>query len=713
MITNTGKNIIGKYLLGNAPAYASYIALGCGAKPGTFASEDLRTLVNCFSEYWLVPGSTPDVDYNPRKFFIIDPTNDLPDTILGATLTMNPVAVDNNDVFDNNGRFSQSVTTTVVAYSNDDYPLNGDSSSHYKSITVSTDLEEYLYQANVVIRSNLEKQTMDFEMFRVPISSRGYITENGINKIVLTSELPTEERYEISEIGVYSAGANDEAGSYDSKVIFAFSEQEDWQLSAGNSTTSPSATSITFPIILDKLTTNDDAFNTQASAAYAIQTNSNNTAFYTTARESRYERPRFLNNTYLMNGSNSHILNSKTYSGTLSSTTSAVGTLSSGGAYATNTFVCNVNSGTISVGQSVTITSGTGTFALNTYVSAVSTVSGVATVTLSANIEVELSAGAQITFKSSQITGISSTTGLYVGMELRKIGGTGVFGGTALITNIDSPSQITIQTFTANTAGTIVFLIMDATLSIANTATGSTEISNKYLLLNTQRVDLSRNSSSDLLKLAFTVINRDTDSGNPDNVRVVVKFSNSDGSQYASFGAEALASDYDYAGNRYFVITKALSELEYSSTFSWNVMTKAEIYTSAIRNIVISNKQRTGNKVTLTSSGHELYAGDIVTVRGMGSPLDGTFVISEVSPTTFSYLTTTSGTIASTAAVGYVEASTTDFWIALDAFRLENISTNNPLYGLIGYSVVNGTEALVKNANSTNYIEFRFALDVL
>jgi hypothetical protein len=33
MITNTGKTIIGKYLLGQAPAYASYIAVGCGATP--------------------------------------------------------------------------------------------------------------------------------------------------------------------------------------------------------------------------------------------------------------------------------------------------------------------------------------------------------------------------------------------------------------------------------------------------------------------------------------------------------------------------------------------------------------------------------------------------------------------------------------------------------------------------------------------------------
>ncbi len=33
MITNTGKSIMAKYLVGQAPAYASHIAIGCGAKP--------------------------------------------------------------------------------------------------------------------------------------------------------------------------------------------------------------------------------------------------------------------------------------------------------------------------------------------------------------------------------------------------------------------------------------------------------------------------------------------------------------------------------------------------------------------------------------------------------------------------------------------------------------------------------------------------------
>ena len=42
MITNSGKSIIAKYLIGQAPAYASYIAVGCGAQTLNIedASED-------------------------------------------------------------------------------------------------------------------------------------------------------------------------------------------------------------------------------------------------------------------------------------------------------------------------------------------------------------------------------------------------------------------------------------------------------------------------------------------------------------------------------------------------------------------------------------------------------------------------------------------------------------------------------------------------
>jgi hypothetical protein len=183
MITNTGKTIIGKYLLGQAPAYASYISVGCGATP------------------------------------------------LGV----------------------------------------GDSMGDYSP-----------------------KTNLDFEMFRVPISSRGFVNENGVDKIVFTAELPTEERYEISEIGIYSAGSNPSAGAYDSKTIFAFSQTENWQYH----TTSAVGGISTFLGALDA-PLNDNVISV---ANPVFQTNADNSTFFKSPRVERYERARFLNNVILIKG---------------------------------------------------------------------------------------------------------------------------------------------------------------------------------------------------------------------------------------------------------------------------------------------------------------------------------------------------------------------------------------------------------------------------
>jgi hypothetical protein len=136
-------------------------------------------------------------------------------------------------------------------------------------------------------------------MFRVPISSRGFVNENGINKIVLTAELPTEERYEISEVGLYSAGSNPSAGVYDSKTIFAFTSTENWQYSTSVSTTAIDS----FSAPLD----DPDDDNIIAVADPVFQTNADNSIFFKTSRALRYERCRFLNNIICIQGDTSEI----------------------------------------------------------------------------------------------------------------------------------------------------------------------------------------------------------------------------------------------------------------------------------------------------------------------------------------------------------------------------------------------------------------------
>lgn len=228
MITNTGKNIIAKYLIGQAPAYASYLAFGCGAKPLT----SLQT-----------PG-----DYQ-------------------------------------------------------------------------------------------NKQSLDFEMFRVPITSRGYVTEDNVPYIVMTAELPTEERYEITEIGVFSAGANPSATMNDSRTIISFAENEIWEYHTETSSNGLQSRVETLNGSGDNIISVKDENNVELQA---FQTNANNPTFSNVGRLTRKERPRFLNNTILMSGSSSDLRSTAAVSGIVGTGTKV-------------TYTTAINHG-LSVGDTVTIT---------------------------------------------------------------------------------------------------------------------------------------------------------------------------------------------------------------------------------------------------------------------------------------------------------------------------------------------------------------------
>jgi len=200
MITNIGKNILAKYLVGQAPAYASYIAVGCGPQP---------------------------VDRDLGSF--------------------------------------------------------GDYSA---------------------------KDSLDFEMFRSPIISRGYVNEDGVDKIVLTAEMPTEERYEITEIGIFSAGANPSASNTDSRLLFGFTQTENWEYHSA--TLAQSIPTIYSPLDGDN---NDnviigeyDLNNDGTPEDYPVfQTNADNRIFTLEDRVLRNERCRFLNNIVMMRGDTSDI----------------------------------------------------------------------------------------------------------------------------------------------------------------------------------------------------------------------------------------------------------------------------------------------------------------------------------------------------------------------------------------------------------------------
>jgi hypothetical protein len=187
MITNTGQSILAKYLVGQAPAFASYIAIGCGATPVS-------------SSYI----------------------------------------------------FSDTEMTAMKA-----------------------------------------KESLDFEMFRIPITSRGYVTEGGVSKIVFTGELPTLERYNITEVGLWSAGSNPSANFNDSRPIFLFNKDEGWEYN-GESLGEEE----------QKLDNNAGVIQTTLKA---FITNADNPTFADGTRSSRYEGSRFLNSIIALRGDFSDI----------------------------------------------------------------------------------------------------------------------------------------------------------------------------------------------------------------------------------------------------------------------------------------------------------------------------------------------------------------------------------------------------------------------
>lgn len=213
MLTKVGKDILAKYLIGYAPAYASYIALGCGPKP--------VPLSNLFDDY-----------------------------------------------------------------------------------------------------SN--KTELDFEMFRVPIISRGYVNgydadddgtieieEQSLSQIVFTAQLPSEERYEITEIGIYSAASNPLAASTESKIIYTFTNTENWEYHVAESATS-------VPEILQNLNllpdgsapisgTSGDINIDDDDVTTVFFAKSSNPVFSSLIRKDRYETPRFLDSSLFMRGDTTDI----------------------------------------------------------------------------------------------------------------------------------------------------------------------------------------------------------------------------------------------------------------------------------------------------------------------------------------------------------------------------------------------------------------------
>jgi hypothetical protein len=289
MITNIGKNLIGKYLIGNSTQYVSHIAIGSGAKPITSATA--------YSDYTL----KTEMDFEMVRLPIISRSyiNDKSTAVITNVAVTSAV---NSVTFTATNEFVVGQLVIVTGISG--ATIGGlTATSFNQSYTVtsvaSTGLTFTARPSSAITPSS--NQT----------SPRTGTATGYVNKLSFTAELPLAERYEITELALWSDEANPIPSGVDSRNIFNFSRiKESWKYylaSSGDTfdiTYSSSALDTGAPTV--NANTNNIVFQT-TPAIKAILTNSNNTFFdnptitgVSETRLTRYERPRFLDDALII-----------------------------------------------------------------------------------------------------------------------------------------------------------------------------------------------------------------------------------------------------------------------------------------------------------------------------------------------------------------------------------------------------------------------------
>jgi len=154
-------------------------------------------------------------------------------------------------------------------------------------------------------------KSLNFEVTRVPILSKGLIRENDVEKIVFKAQLPTDQRIQITEIGLYPAESNALAERYDSKIISTFTNSETWVYSRFGSA---SVVPIASPNGDIPINTNGDINEALINLEKFSFVNSDSPAFEFSNRKDRNEQPRYLSKSLLVFGNTASIDSNFNYS---------------------------------------------------------------------------------------------------------------------------------------------------------------------------------------------------------------------------------------------------------------------------------------------------------------------------------------------------------------------------------------------------------------
>jgi hypothetical protein len=339
MITNDGKSIIGKYLINQAPSYAGYLAVGCGSDPDNYQSAvptawsiSGSTVTVTLSAHNFVVGESLVINFNDSRVdgiktvattnataFTFTATTSIP-TSITAVDDVNPEsgAALFTTATAHNLRIGDLVTTTGFTdadFNTADRVVYTIPSTTTFSVapeigtgttstgTLSTVKPNRVDPNAIIIRNYADKKTLDYEMFRVPIVSRAFNSQTGETQVILTGELPTQDRYLMTEAAIFSSGTNPIASLSDSRSLYSFSEGEGWE------THNVTATAITTFTTTSIANTNGviNTLNTTIANLTAFALDSTDAMFDSDGHKFTNSKPRLLSNFIVVRGDLSEI----------------------------------------------------------------------------------------------------------------------------------------------------------------------------------------------------------------------------------------------------------------------------------------------------------------------------------------------------------------------------------------------------------------------
>ena len=155
--------------------------------------------------------------------------------------------------------------------------LSGQTPSPFSYIAMGVGAQPTTVQAEP--ESFKTKTMLDFEAIRVPVSGASLVFEGGQTKVALTATLPSAQRYEFSEIGIFSSEFNSLLSTEPPRLLYSFSSTEGWKYHSG--------VSVTEVPYVGSVSDNGFDINAIPGAAKAVFLSADDALFYTANRKNQ------------------------------------------------------------------------------------------------------------------------------------------------------------------------------------------------------------------------------------------------------------------------------------------------------------------------------------------------------------------------------------------------------------------------------------------